>query len=260
MAMPVVQSVKQGPQKKKNTSSVDGDKSRNAGTTSIFCNVLLPALGIFALGVGVVCWMNCPELSGRVVDNGAASSSNNSVSSINGGNIRASYINSLQQESGSHEKTMHAPGPYYHHKHHDELNEPERDHDHHHHHHVHAHAHHSSSLPEEHVQPHAHNQHNQHHSQEAHVHVHHHEPEQPHGPENRDHHHADHYHPRSPSNGHHHHHHHYLDAHEAMQDETATTASLLDLSDDFTTAHQPTPLLEEDEKSRAVHVERIHTP
>jgi hypothetical protein len=73
-------------QQKKKSSAID-----------TFCQVFLPALGMFVFGVGIVCWMNCPELhvnrfSGGSVDHSAATS-------ISTSHLRASYINNVQSDS-----------------------------------------------------------------------------------------------------------------------------------------------------------------
>jgi hypothetical protein len=268
MAMPVKGEHQQGRHKKKN-AAIDSSSSRGGAGLS-FCQVFLAALGMFVFGVGVVCWMNCPYLRDSAVAHSAVSSSSSSASStIIGGNIRARYIHNIQnkQHWSAHENVP-VHGPY--HKHH-ELNEPEHEHVHHHH----PHSHHEQFDSMQHPRNHHHHSHAARPPAHVHHHVGHAHGDHHHGPEPRaapqNHHHAEHRHPRSPSNDPHHHHDHF-DAQQAIHDsnkeknhgpkakDESATVSLLDLSDDYTTAaHQPAPLLEE-EKSRAVHVERIRNP
>jgi hypothetical protein len=83
-AMPPVKG--EVPQKKKSDSR-DG---------SIFCQVFLPALGMFVFGVGVICWMNCPRLQVHPFSGVGNSAATNSISASN---LRASYINNIQSNS-----------------------------------------------------------------------------------------------------------------------------------------------------------------
>jgi hypothetical protein len=74
-----------------------GPPKKKSSAIDTFCQVFLPALGMFVLGVGIVCWMNCPDLhvnrySGGSVDNSAATS-------IRANHLRTSYMNNVQRDS-----------------------------------------------------------------------------------------------------------------------------------------------------------------